>query len=1082
LGALHVFGFAGRQGVRGINELGAVTRLKGLSKVTAAVVPQVAMFGGMMGAHELEGRLGLRTVRVGETAVSDVLGSMFGMQVGLAIGTKFMGRGWANWRREMEARTDPFAKRGEAKETKWNFHSAPAFSTASPFPGISLAKGRGSFLARARLAEPWRADNGEARGGGGGNGLISGFKVGEVNSTEVIRAATSINNQPVEVLEARLREAGLLGRTESLLEVMAADNDYVLTRNLTHQRIVAAKNDLAKASSPSPVHLTIPSRREGGPLNFMPVTTHSGRRFLYIPIISEESQRSPFEDPSSSPAASSIPPSRLGCAIINQDTGTALDATNLQWKMIRDVGFYGGRESSRRLEPSAILEVFDFLVRESALTLRPFRGETAGIEADLPEVASRFGITLPPSAQRSLESWAAGILAGEEGAWSPYRQFLSVNFQVSRIVGETIKRFDQAFSEAGDSALYQDLGIEREMRDEVMSALYLVFTAETMESGTNLGFLNFIDPQARVAFDENGLGQVLQHPLRNFLASRRGETLSSDVQDHLIHEAAGGDLVLLSILALLASRGQSWAIEGLRRIEEERETALQSALDYEALQAPLALELNLGWDGQGYPSSGDALMMQAHALAMQSEVVRLLGGSEETLPPGYVASLVERVRARDYQALVSLAFLAARFTEAQENIEGLARAYDAGRYEQQIIPGSYSSLFFLAGAKSARALRELAQATEIDSEAAQLMATLVKQDHAEARLAFARRDLSRLFPQGPLSLNDIWWAHYYWQAGNEWSGRRLASDDLTELRLGKIAEDPSLYAAELSRVILTAQAGNTLADALLEGLHERSQLGGGSPKARAARKGLQSAVSSDSAALEAMADLALRKTPWAVDALRRLDTRAFSARAFHDPRVLSALLVMEELGHPGASEALAQLYGVLFKAAAGMPVRQQDYPSQPELAVAVSTIPPPERAQRYSQWARLTLEHYGAQHHLAGLEEEVRRGLDPAGMLAIPHTRERVREIASALGVPMNHVIVFANEHRGDGIEKIVNFTGPVPPEALTWMILQHLSNQGEKDPQAFVDDTARLLRDLDDAATDPQAAAEAAKREFLSH
>jgi hypothetical protein len=128
--------------------------------VTAAVVPQVAMFGGMMGAHELEGRLGLRTVRVGETAVSDVLGSMVGMQVGLAIGTKFMGREWANWRREMEARTEYGAKPGETQEK-----SPLSFAHALPPPGPLLTKEGGNIFPNAGLPKPFlMASEGASRG------------------------------------------------------------------------------------------------------------------------------------------------------------------------------------------------------------------------------------------------------------------------------------------------------------------------------------------------------------------------------------------------------------------------------------------------------------------------------------------------------------------------------------------------------------------------------------------------------------------------------------------------------------------------------------------------------------------------------------------------------------------------------------------------------------------------------------------------------------------------------------------------------------------------------------------------------
>jgi hypothetical protein len=186
LGALHVFGFAGRQGVlrmHGINELGAVTRLKGLSKVTAAVVPQVAMFGGMMGAHELEGRLGLRTVRVGETVVSDVLGSMVGMQVGLAIGTKFMGRGWANWRREMEARTEYSAKYRESKDAA----QAPWAQQRLAPAVVGISSGGSAFRksAESPLALASRPLMMTALGNNGGSRGAAGYSSGHPEIAEL---------------------------------------------------------------------------------------------------------------------------------------------------------------------------------------------------------------------------------------------------------------------------------------------------------------------------------------------------------------------------------------------------------------------------------------------------------------------------------------------------------------------------------------------------------------------------------------------------------------------------------------------------------------------------------------------------------------------------------------------------------------------------------------------------------------------------------------------------------------------------------------------------------------------------------
>ena len=79
------------------------------------------------------------------------------------------------------------------------------------------------------------------------------FRIGGVNSTETIRRLKSINNMPIEEIEARMRpgwtsttgnyegsDSGFLGFNERLTDVLADDNDAVLRHSLTHQ-IVASK-------------------------------------------------------------------------------------------------------------------------------------------------------------------------------------------------------------------------------------------------------------------------------------------------------------------------------------------------------------------------------------------------------------------------------------------------------------------------------------------------------------------------------------------------------------------------------------------------------------------------------------------------------------------------------------------------------------------------------------------------------------------------------------------------------------------------------------------------------------------------
>src|SRR5262245_791278 len=71
--------------------------------------------------------------------------------------------------------------------------------------------------------------------------LKTGFIVGGKNTTAVIRGLTYINDIKIADLERvmrpkKLSQAGFLGPDEKLLDILAADNDYVVGKlGLTHQ-------------------------------------------------------------------------------------------------------------------------------------------------------------------------------------------------------------------------------------------------------------------------------------------------------------------------------------------------------------------------------------------------------------------------------------------------------------------------------------------------------------------------------------------------------------------------------------------------------------------------------------------------------------------------------------------------------------------------------------------------------------------------------------------------------------------------------------------------------------------------------
>lgn len=89
LGFLKGFGFLGHGGfnrLHGINEMGTLTRLEGLAKISRPLIPQAAMFTGLLMANGLETKIGLRPQMDGETMITDTLSSLFALGIGSHLG------------------------------------------------------------------------------------------------------------------------------------------------------------------------------------------------------------------------------------------------------------------------------------------------------------------------------------------------------------------------------------------------------------------------------------------------------------------------------------------------------------------------------------------------------------------------------------------------------------------------------------------------------------------------------------------------------------------------------------------------------------------------------------------------------------------------------------------------------------------------------------------------------------------------------------------------------------------------------------------------------------------------------------
>jgi hypothetical protein len=176
----------------------------------------------------------------------------------------------------------------------------------------------------------------------------TGFVVAGRNATTLIRRLTEIAGRPIADLErdmrpGRLSTAGFLGRREKLLDVLAADNHLVVEDwGLTHQEVA---RHLHLAGAVAVRHAVT------GPKEFL----YHGRRYKVKAKVFRGFVDSPFED--CTKANSEV-------TVWNLDTSKSLGYSLLLPHMIERYGFYEGHDTRFRVEPRAVVEVFDFLKKK----------------------------------------------------------------------------------------------------------------------------------------------------------------------------------------------------------------------------------------------------------------------------------------------------------------------------------------------------------------------------------------------------------------------------------------------------------------------------------------------------------------------------------------------------------------------------------------------------------------------------------------------------------------------------------------------------------------------------------------------
>ncbi len=140
LGALKFSGWMGRGLAQGLP-----ARSPWLNRLQGQAVPQLTMFGGLLLAHKLEAKFGLRPEMDSDHLEAHTIAAMISLQLGTKLGHRLLGPGFQRLQQEMEmaGRTggaDIFGKRPHVAFLTDSL-SVPLRPEGFAFPGISLSEG-----------------------------------------------------------------------------------------------------------------------------------------------------------------------------------------------------------------------------------------------------------------------------------------------------------------------------------------------------------------------------------------------------------------------------------------------------------------------------------------------------------------------------------------------------------------------------------------------------------------------------------------------------------------------------------------------------------------------------------------------------------------------------------------------------------------------------------------------------------------------------------------------------------------------------------------------------------------------------
>ncbi|HKY63200.1 MAG TPA: serine/threonine-protein kinase [bacterium] len=152
-----VFKFAGTAG-QGLGKHMASTPYAPLNRISQTVLPQATALTGLMAAHRLEEKVGLRPHVEGQNLFFESLASLAALTVGARLGRGVLGEGFHQTQAELQLRSRQLSNTPRWPEL---FRPKPALALAGGLPG--------SFApAEPPLGQVWAmAMNGNGNGGGG---------------------------------------------------------------------------------------------------------------------------------------------------------------------------------------------------------------------------------------------------------------------------------------------------------------------------------------------------------------------------------------------------------------------------------------------------------------------------------------------------------------------------------------------------------------------------------------------------------------------------------------------------------------------------------------------------------------------------------------------------------------------------------------------------------------------------------------------------------------------------------------------------------------------------------------------------